>query len=84
MKDQYIAVAKPSGDEFKTSATARLYNSWCLEIGERYALLMRANKPETAVQTFFACSLQTREDFVGLSPHGCGPFSAPPFGNQKI
>ena len=29
----------------------RLYNSWCLEIGERYALLMRANKPETAVQS---------------------------------
>ena len=31
--------------------TVCLYNPWCLEIGERYALLMRANKPETAVQS---------------------------------
>ena len=65
MKDQYIAVAKPIGDEsyyFKTTGTAaRLYNLWFLEIVERYALPIRANKPETAVQS--------SEPFL-LAPHG--------------
>ena len=28
-----------------------LLNSWCLEIGVQYALLMRANNPETPIQS---------------------------------
>ena len=56
MMDQCIAVAKPCGYEshFITTIAAPLLpfiNSWCLEIGAQYALLMRANKPETAVQS---------------------------------
>ena len=56
MKDQCIAVAKPCGYEshFITTIAApllRFINSWCLELGVRYALLMRANKPETAIQS---------------------------------
>ena len=54
MMDQCIAVAKSCGYEshFITTSAAPLLsfiNSWCLEIGVQYALLMRANKPETAV-----------------------------------
>ena len=56
MTDQCIAVAKPCGYEshFITTIAALLLtfiNSWCLEIGVQYALLMRANKPKTAVQS---------------------------------
>ena len=51
MMDQCIAVAKPCGYEshFITTSAAPLFsfiNSWCLEIGVQYALLMMANKPE--------------------------------------
>ena len=60
MMDQCIAAAKPCGYEshFITTSSAPLFsfiNSWCLEM--QYALLMRANKPETAVQS-------------SLAPHG--------------
>ena len=46
MMDQCIAVAKPCGYEsrFITTSAAPLFsfiNSWCLEIGVQYALLMR-------------------------------------------
>ena len=42
-------------------------NSWCLEIGVQYALLMRANKPETVVQSSALFLLAPR----GLSNHVC-------------
>ena len=66
MTDQCIAVAKPCGYEshFITTSAAPLFsfiNSWCLEIGVQYALLMRANKPETAVQS---------SALFLLAPHG--------------
>ena len=47
---------------FITTSAAPLFsfrNSWCLEIGVQYALLMRANKPETAVQSSAPFSLGT-------------------------
>ena len=55
MTDQCVAVAKPCGYEshFITRSAALLFsfiNSWYLEIEVHYALLMRANKPETAVR----------------------------------
>ena len=66
MTDQCIAVAKPFRYEshFITTIVAPLLtfiNSWCLEIGVQYALLMRANKPETAVQS---------SALFLLAPHG--------------
>ena len=56
MMDQCTVVAKPCGYEshFITTIAAPLFsfiNSWCLEIGVQYALLMGANKPKTAVQS---------------------------------
>ena len=66
MTDQCIAVAKPCGYEshFITTIAAPplpFINSWCLEIGVQNALLMRANKPETAVQS---------SALFLLAPHG--------------
>ena len=64
--DQCIEVAKPCGYEshFITTIAAPLLpfiNWWCLEIGWQYALLMRANKPKTAVQS---------SALFLLAPHG--------------
>ena len=66
MMDQCIAVAKPCGYEshFITTIAAPLLPSWCLEIGVRYALLMRANKPETAVQSSALFLLAPRALFI--------------------
>ena len=54
--DQCLAVEKLCGYEthLLTTSAAPLFsfiNMWCLEIGVQYALLMRANKPDTAVQS---------------------------------
>ena len=62
--DSCLAVAKPCGYEshLLTTSAAPLFsfiNTWCLEIGVQYALLMRANKPETAVQSSAPFSLGT-------------------------